>query len=98
VTVNDPALTAKMLPTLKRVVGAENVVEIPLVTGAEDFSHFARKIPGLYVFVGVTPKDQDASTAPVNHSPLFFVDEGSLPIGVRTLASLATDFLTSAKR
>jgi amidohydrolase len=93
VTVNDPALTAKMLPTLQRVVGRDNVVEIPLVTGAEDFSHFARKIPALYVFVGVTPEREDPAAAPVNHSPHFFVDEASLPIGVRTLSSLAADFL-----
>jgi amidohydrolase len=94
VTVNDPALTAKMLPTLQRIVGAGNVIEIPLVTGAEDFSHFARAYPGFYVFVGVTPRDRDPSTAPVNHSPLFFVDEKSLPVGVRTLAGLAADYLT----
>ena len=98
VTTNDPALTTKMLPTLAQVVGRDNVVEIPLVTGAEDFSHFARKIPALYVFVGVTPADQDPTAAPTNHSPLFFVDEASLPIGVRTLASLAADFLSATPR
>ena len=98
VTVNDPALMARMLPTLHRVVGAANVREIPLVTGAEDFSYFAREIPAVYVFVGVTPADQDPSAAPTNHSPLFFVDEGSLSIGVRTLASLAVDFLATSAR
>jgi len=98
VTVNDPALTAKMLPTLQRVAGRDKVTEIPFVTGAEDFSHFALAYPSLYVFVGVTPLDQDPTTAPTNHSPLFFVDEASLPLGVRTLASLAADFLTTASR
>jgi amidohydrolase len=98
VTVNDPKLTAQMLPTVQRVVGAANVIEIPLVTGAEDFSYFAREVPGFYVFVGVTPKGQDPTTAATNHSPHFFVDEGSLTIGVRTLASLAVDFLAAGAR
>jgi amidohydrolase len=34
-TVNDPALTAKMLPSLQAVVGAGNVYEPPLQMGAE---------------------------------------------------------------
>jgi len=98
VTVNDPALTARMLPALQRVAGKDKVIEIPFVTGAEDFSHFALVVPSLYVFVGVTPSGQDPNTAATNHSPLFFVDEASLPIGVRTLASLASDYLTTASR
>src|SRR5262249_21986274 len=52
VTINDPALTEKMLPTLKRVAGAENVSLQPPVTAAEDFSFFAQKAPGLFVFLG----------------------------------------------
>jgi metal-dependent amidase/aminoacylase/carboxypeptidase family protein len=32
--------------------------------------------------------------APANHSPLFDVDEGVLLLGVRTMASLAVDYLT----
>jgi amidohydrolase len=90
---NNPALTDKMLPTLKRVAGAENVSIQPPVTGAEDFSFFAQKAPGLYVFLGSTKKGVDPATAPVNHSPLFEVDEGVLPLGVRTLANLAVDYL-----
>src|SRR6478736_1552093 len=38
VTYNDPALTARMRPSLVAVAGAERVVELPLQTGAEDFS------------------------------------------------------------
>jgi len=94
VTFNNPTLTEQMLPTLKRVAGAENVSIQPPVTAAEDFSFFAQKAPGLFVFLGSNKKGVDPTTAPVNHSPLFEVDEGVLPLGVRTLANLAVDYLS----
>jgi amidohydrolase len=94
VTFNNPALTDQMLPTLKRVAGSENVSIQPPVTAAEDFSFFAQKAPGLFVFLGSTRKGIDPATAPANHSPLYDVDEGVLPLGVRTLANLAIDYLS----
>jgi amidohydrolase len=93
VTYNDPALTARMLPTLRRVAGEANVTEIPLITGAEDFAYFAQAVPSLFVMVGVTPKGTDVTQAPANHSPLFFLDEAALPLATRTLAELAIDYL-----
>ena len=93
VTRNDTALTERMLPTLRRVVGAENVRLGPLTGTAEDFSFFQQKVPGLFFFLGVTPKDQDPSKAAMNHSPLFFADESALPIGVKVMTNLALDYL-----
>ena len=58
-TRNDRALTERMLPTLRRVAGADNVQLGPLTGTAEDFSFFQQKVPGLFFFLGVTPKDQD---------------------------------------
>jgi amidohydrolase len=96
VTANDPALTARMLPTLERVApGRVKVSE--LITGAEDFTFFQKQAPGLFFFLGITPPEQ-AGKAPANHSPLFQVDEKALPTGVRALTHLAVDFLTSAGR
>ena len=93
VTINDPALTAEMLPTLKRIAGASNVMIGELSTPAEDFSFYQQKVPGLFVFLGITPAGKDPATGPRNHSPSFFADEAALPVGVRTLASLALDWL-----
>jgi amidohydrolase len=61
---------------------------------AEDFAYFQQQVPGMFYFVGITPKDQDMSKAAPNHSPRFFVDEAGLVQGVRSLAALAVDFLT----
>jgi len=93
VTRNDEALTQRMLPTLRRVVGVDNVRLGPLTGTAEDFSFFQQKVPGLFFFLGVTPKDQDLSKVAINHSPLFFADESALPVGVRVMTNLALDYL-----
>jgi amidohydrolase len=95
VTSNDPALTERMLPTLRRVAGADNVKVGALTGTAEDFSYFQQNVPGLFFFLGVTPKDQDHLRAPMNHSPLFFADEAALPIGVRVMTNLVLDYLHS---
>src|SRR3990167_3554716 len=93
VTVNDPALTEAMRPTLARVAGPNHLALVPKVTGSEDFSFFQRVVPGLFIFLGVTPEDKDVSKAAPNHSPRFFVDERCLVTGVRALSHLAADFL-----
>jgi len=92
VTYNDPRLTARMLPTLKRVAGA-GLVESPPVMGAEDFSFFQQQIPGLYVFVGVRKPGASLEEYAPNHSPRFRIDESGLKLAVRTLANLTVDYM-----
>ena len=92
VTHNDPALVDRMRPTLARVAGAR-LVHAQQTTTAEDFSRFQEQIPGMFVFLGVTPEGQEMTKAPRNHSPRFFADERALPVGVRVLVALAVDYL-----
>jgi amidohydrolase len=98
VLVNTPELTARSLPALEKAVGKGNVVEIPYVTAAEDYAYFALEIPSVYVFIGSTPAGQDAATAPSNHSPLYFVDESELDVGLRALLGMAVNYLDTAPR
>ena len=93
VTVNDPALSAKMRPSLVRAVGADNVIDVGLNMGAEDFSYYAKEVPGFFFFVGATPKGQDALTAASNHSPEFFLDETALDVGLRAMLQVTLDYL-----
>jgi amidohydrolase len=96
VTFNDPALTERMLPTLKRVAGDDAVMHIPPTTTAEDFSYYQQRIPGLFVFLGVSPPDADPATVAPNHSPRFFADEAALPVGVELLAGFVLDYARRA--
>ena len=93
VTVNDPVLTEAMRPSLARTVGEDKLMLVPKVMGSEDFSFFQREAPGLFFFVGVVPQGVDPMKVAPNHSPRFYVDEGCLIVGVRSLAHLASDFL-----
>ena len=93
VTFNDPELTARMLPSLQRAAGAENVLLRPAVTGAEDFSFFAQKAPGLFVFLGGRDPALPEARAPGHHTPEFQIDDRGLDLGVRVMAQLALDYL-----
>ncbi len=92
VTRNDPALLQKLLPTLRQAAGEANVVEHPLITGAEDFAHFQARNPGLYLMLGVRHDNLSAEEVPSNHSPLFDANEDALIVGVRTMVGLALDY------
>ncbi len=94
VTWNDPALTKRALPTLARVAGAGKLKEIGLQTPSEDFSFFAREVPSLFFFVGVAKPGVPMASVAENHSPLFYIDESALPVGVRALTQLTVDYLT----
>jgi amidohydrolase len=93
VTVNHPELTARMAPTLERVAGADQVFLSPKLTGAEDFSCFQQRIPGMFFFLGITPPGTAPHEVASNHSPRFAIDEAALLLGARALAHLAWDFL-----
>lgn len=92
VTINNPELTRKMLPTIERVAGKDKVYISDLVTGAEDFSFYALEVPGLFVFLGITPEGQDPKTAPSNHSPFFYADEKALKTGTELYVNWALDY------
>jgi amidohydrolase len=90
---NNPELTSMVVPSLQRVAGVANVLAVPLATTAEDFAYFAQKVPSFFFFVGITPKDRNLLTTPSNHSPLFYVDEGSIPVAAHAFAQVALDYL-----
>ena len=98
VTYNDPRLTAQMLPTLRAVAGPEHVEVKEATTGAEDFAFFAEKAPGLYLNLGGMAKGTDPAQAPSGHTAGFRIDESGLTLGVKTLATLAADYLGTAKQ
>ena len=92
VTYNNPALTERILPTLKRVAGEGKVVSAEAVLGAEDFSYFAQIVPGYFVFLGARPVGEAPELFAANHSPRFHIDEAVLKLGVRTLANMVVDY------
>ncbi|GGD50025.1 amidohydrolase [Pseudoxanthomonas indica] len=94
-TINDPALTARMLPSLQATVGADNVIEPSLQMGSEDFSLYGQQVPAMFFFVGSTSAGIDPVTAPSNHSPKFLLDEQALDVGFRALMQVSLDYLNA---
>lgn len=93
VTFNDPELTAQMTGVLDRVaVGGKAILAKPIM-GAEDFSYFAREIPGLFIGLGVAKDGAGPTESASNHSPYFYVNDKAMPVGVEVLSSLALTWL-----
>jgi amidohydrolase len=93
VTYNDPKLTDEMLPILVETLGRDNIILSRAVTGAEDFSFFAKEVPGLFLFVGGMTPGQDPATAAPHHTPDFIIDEAGMIHGVKLYCNLALDYL-----
>ncbi len=92
-TANDATLSVQGGASLRRALADAAVVEMPLLTIAEDFSQYAAVAPSFYYFVGATAPEVDLRTAPSNHSPKFMLDERALMIGVTTLTQVSLDAL-----
>jgi amidohydrolase len=93
ITYNHIELTEKMLPTLQRIAGAEKVLNMNATTGAEDFSFYQQKIPGLYFFLGGKSLEIKTEDASGHHTPGFVIDESGFVLGVKTMTALTLDYL-----
>ena len=97
VTYNTPELVKKMLPSLEKAIGKENVVEDIWTTGAEDFSYFGEKAPSFFFFVGGMPKGKNPKDAAAHHTPDFFIDDSRLDVGIKAFANIVMDFKMDGK-
>lgn len=97
ITYNDPVLYERMLPSLKRINGDNNVHLMTAITGAEDFSFFQKEIPGMYFFIGGAKKGTDPNNAAPHHTPDFYVDDSAMITGIKSMSTLALDYLKDNK-
>ncbi|MCW8833412.1 MAG: amidohydrolase [Colwellia sp.] len=95
ITYNNEKLMSEMLPVLQATAGTENTLLTNPVTGAEDFSFFQEKVPGLYLFVGGRAKTTPASQAPDHHTPEFEIDESGMKLGVKLLSNLTLNYMNN---
>jgi amidohydrolase len=89
-TVNNPALTRWMVPSLQAALGEDNVMETPPTMGAEDFSVYAQEVPGLFYWLGT--HKEGTVTGPI-HSPTFRADDGAVEVGMRAMSNVVMDYL-----
>ncbi len=91
-TVNDSEMTELVREEAAKVVGADHVVESPLIMGAEDFSYFLEARPGAFWFVG--SKNPERGLVWGHHHPKFDLDEAAMAIGMESMASVALRYLS----
>ena len=88
---NNPTLTRRIRKAAEEYVGAENVVDIDITLGAEDFSYYSQIVPAAFYRLG-TNNVAKGITSYV-HTPTFDIDEDALLIGPGLMAWMAVQEL-----
>ena len=94
ITYNDPYMMDKMLPSMKKSAGFENVILSNAKTIAEDYAYYLNEIPGFLFELGGYNTNEKRK-APAHHTPDFFIDDNAMLLGVKVMTNLALDFLDS---
>lgn len=84
---NDPQVTKRIKAAATEYVGKENVVDIDITLGAEDFAYYSQIIPASFYRLG-TRNEAKGITSYV-HTPTFDIDEDALKISSGLMAWMA---------
>ncbi len=88
---NDPSLTRRIRKAAEAYVGRENIVELDITLGAEDFAYYSQVIPAAFYRLG-TRNEKKGFTSYV-HTPTFDIDEDALKLGPGLMAWMAVQEL-----
>lgn len=84
---NNPELTKRIRTAAEEYLGKENVVDIELTLGSEDFAYYSQQIPASFYRLG-TRNESKGITSYV-HTPTFDIDEDALMISTGLMAWMA---------
>jgi amidohydrolase len=90
---NNPSLTRRIRHAAEEYVGKENVVDIDLTMGSEDFAYYSHIVPASFYRLG-TRNESKGITSYV-HTPTFDIDEEALKIGPGLMAWMAVNELSA---
>ncbi|NWK85009.1 amidohydrolase [Staphylococcus sp. GSSP0090] len=71
----------------------EQLIEIPAVSGSEDFAYYLKEIPGTFYIVGCKP--EQVTSPYMNHHPKFEVNEDALIVAAKSLGEIAINRMTA---
>ena len=89
VVYNDPYISDLVLSSAAKVIGEDNIAEMPVKMSSEDFSHYLTKKPGVFFRLGTRNKEKGITTLPHNND--FNIDESALPIGSQVCVQFVLD-------
>ena len=89
VVYNNPHISDLVLASAEKVVGAENIVQMPEKLSSEDFSQYLTQKPGVFFRLGTRNAEKGCTTLP--HNTDFMIDEDAFPIGTDTCVQFVLD-------
>ena len=89
VVYNDPYISDLVLSSAAKVIGEDNIADMPVKMSSEDFSHYLTKKPGVFFRLGTRNKEKGITTLPHNND--FNIDESALPIGSQVCVQFVLD-------
>lgn len=91
--INDKEATDVLEGATKKIVGDENVYELPAPTmGGEDFAFFAERVPASFAFVGMA---DDINNPILHHNAKFAWEDKHMKNLSLSLAQVAIDYLNN---
>ena len=90
---NDIALTRRIREAANEYLGLENVVDIDLTLGSEDFSHYSHVIPASFYRLGT--RNEKKNITSYVHTATFDIDEDALKTGPGLMAWMAVKELAT---
>lgn len=90
-TVNDEQCAKRVRATIEKTLGRKAFIQIPPMTGAEDFAYYQRNVPGVFIFLGA--RSEEEGTSYPQHHEKFRIDENALEIGTMLNVQYALDYL-----
>ncbi len=89
VVYNDPEICDIVLESAKKVVGEENIAQMPTKMSSEDFANYLLKKPGVFIRLGTRNEEKGCTTLPHNND--FLIDEDALPSGTDLCVQFVLD-------
>ncbi|WP_053406484.1 M20 family metallopeptidase [Persicobacter sp. CCB-QB2] len=89
---NDEQLTHKNRARAVDYLGEENIVDLDIWLGAEDFSYYTQEMKACFYRLGT--RNESKGIVSAVHTPTFDIDEDALEIGAGFMAYLAIQELT----
>ena len=84
---NNPAVTRRIKRAAEEYVGKENVVDLDITLGSEDFAFYSHVVPASFYRIGT--RNEAKGIISYVHTPTFNIDEDALTIGPGLMAWMA---------
>lgn len=93
--LNDPDLTERARAAAESYLGTENVVDLDLWMGAEDFAYYSQQVPACFYRLGT--RNEARGIVSSVHTPTFDIDEAALETGMGLMAYVALQELKATE-